>query len=44
MSINIHNGTTSFSLGMMRVRGSLPAEKAVELIDVRLAMFDLVQK
>ena len=28
----------------MRVRGLLPAEKAVKLFDVRLAMFDLVQK
>ena len=29
---------------MIRVRGSLPAEKAVEFFDVRLAMFDLIQK
>ena len=41
MSINLHNGTTPISLGMVRVRGSLPAETAVELFDERLAMFDL---
>ena len=44
MTINLHNGTTSISLGMVRVRGSLPAEKAVELFDERLAMFDLIRK
>ena len=39
--MNLHDGSTTTSLGMVRVKGSLPAEKAVELIIARAEEFGL---
>ena len=45
MCINLHDEKhVATSLGMVRVTGSLPAEKAVKLIDERLLEFNLIRQ
>ena len=41
MCINVHSNTQFWSLGMIRVHGSMPAEKCVELLQQKLSDFGL---
>ena len=41
MSINLHHMVKRFSLGMIRVEGSLPAEKALQMIKNSLQSFGI---
>ena len=41
MNINVHTGGDYFSLGLVRVHGSCPAEKMVQLFTKRLSEFGL---
>ena len=41
MCLNLHGESTVICLGMIRVDGSLPAEKALQLIEAKLAEFGL---
>ena len=41
LNINVHFSSRVWSLGLVRVHGSLPAEKCVELIEEKLENFDL---
>ena len=41
MNLNLHDGQSFQSLGMIRVKGSMKSEKAIELVQGRLAKFNL---
>ncbi|QQP37735.1 hypothetical protein FKW44_018116, partial [Caligus rogercresseyi] len=42
--LNVHTGDHQvISLGLIRVKGYLPAEKAVELVDQRLLDFGIIR-
>ena len=41
MNFNLHDGQSFQSLGMIRVKGSMKSEKAIELVQGRLAKFNL---
>jgi len=41
MCVNVHANTQFWSLGMIRVHGSMPAEKCVELLEQKLSDFGL---
>ena len=44
MCLNIHDGEKAISLGMIRVKGSMPAETGLELVTERLNKFGLSLK
>ena len=41
MNLNLYDGKSFQSLGMIRVKGSMKSEKAIELVQGRLAKFNL---
>ena len=41
MNLNLHDGQSFQSLGMIRVEGSIKSEQAIELVQGRLAKFNL---
>ena len=41
MNFNLHDGQSFQSLGMIHVKGSMKSEKAIELVQGRLAKFNL---
>ena len=41
MSVTVHSGEQVWGLGVVRCRGSMPAEKCLEVLKVKLAEFDL---
>ena len=41
MNLNLHDGQSFQSLGMIRVKGSMKSEKAIEVVQGRLAKFNL---
>ena len=41
MTVNLHGRGTFWNLGLARVEGSMPAEKCIELLDKKLAEFEL---
>jgi len=41
MCVNVHANTQFWSLGMIRIHGSMPAEKCVELLEQKLSDFGL---
>ena len=41
MTVNLHGLGTFWNLGLARVEGSMPAEKCIELLDEKLAEFEL---
>ena len=40
MNLNLHDGQSFQSLGMIRAKGSMKSEKAIELVQGRLAKFN----
>ena len=44
LNVNVHTGGDYFSLGLVRVSGSCPAEKMIELVTKKLAEFGLDMK
>jgi hypothetical protein len=44
MCLNLHDGKKAISLGMIRVKGSMPAETGLELVDLRLQKYGLTRK
>ena len=41
MNLNLHDGQSFQFLGMIHVKGSMKSEKAIELVQERLAKFNL---
>ena len=41
MNLNLHDGQSFQSLGMIRIKGSMKSEKAIKLVQGRLAKFNL---
>lgn len=41
MNINVHSSTKFWNLGMIRIFGTLTAEKIVEMIESKLSEFNL---
>ena len=41
MNVNLHSADSFHSLGMIRIKGSMPSEKAAELVEERLNYFQL---
>ncbi len=36
MAVNLHTGEQCYHLGIMQVKGGMPAERAVELVEEKL--------
>jgi len=41
MIVNVHSRYTFWSLGLIRVKGTMPAKKCIELLEQKLAQFGL---
>ena len=41
MNINLHSSSKQHSLGLVRIEGTLPSEKVVDLVENQMEKFDL---